>query len=303
MNLEFTNKIHYNQEMAKSAYDKLAFVNKIYENIDLIVDFGCANGIVTRFIRLFYPESKIYGYDLPDIIRYNTDDDIEYKCDLDEIASIVKEYNDQGKKSILIMNSVMHELFNYMKSNKLIADDDRLYYHSLLNKLYNMKFTYIFIRDLNIKIPTFGNNVEYIPSELSKLSIKFKQLGYEEQFEDFLRVYNNGDQLNPMTKEGQEQYIHFLLKCRYKENWNRELPENYLASSSSFNKDGLFLSNTYKYPYHMTDCRKYILPYVQYINNKEFGIDLKKLGITTHSQALYKLNYVKNTPITNNSQN
>ena len=284
MNFEFNDKIHYNQETAKSVYDKLGFVNRIYENIDLIVDFGCADGTVTRFIKIFYPNTKIIGYDYGN--NNNVDDMIEYISDSTKVIELVNEYSSKGLRSLLIMNSVHHEIFNYMEKDQ---------YYMLLNNLYNVGFTYIFIRDLNIKVSDNPKFKDIIPVELAKLPTKIKQLGYNDQFNQFLEIYNNGELLNPMTIEGQKQYIHFLLKCRYKEkeDWNFEVKENYLAHDDKFPIDGLFLSTDKRYPYHMTDSRSYVLPYVNYINNKEFGIDLKHLGITTHSQSLYKRNFEK----------
>lgn len=297
MNTEFNDHKHYNQEMAKSAYDKLAFVNKIYENIDLIVDFGCADGTVTRFIQLFYPGVKVIGYDLPEIIEQNADvlkaTGTDYSISPEAIANIVTRYHHEGKKSLLVMNSVHHEIFNYMaKETKLSLDGkDIPGYDRLLKFWYNIGFDYIFIRDMNIKIPTSGKYVDLIPEFFMKLHKKLiDNSEFTERYISFTDVYNNEKPLNPLDKEDQEKMVHFLLKCRYKENWDRELHEDYTAHDCEFPIDGLFLSTVFKFPYHMTDVRSYVLPYVEYINRKDFGISLRGLGITTHSQCLFKRN-------------
>lgn len=58
---EIVDLTKYNALMAKSMMDKLFFVDKIEP--DVIVDFGCANGVLLKHIASWMPDSKFVGYD------------------------------------------------------------------------------------------------------------------------------------------------------------------------------------------------------------------------------------------------
>ena len=61
----------YNELMTKGMADKLFFIDKlnelfnkdITEEISCIVDFGCADGTMSRELHKFYPKALIIGYD------------------------------------------------------------------------------------------------------------------------------------------------------------------------------------------------------------------------------------------------
>lgn len=52
----------YNLEMNKSLKDKLFFIDKI--NVDSILDFGCANGIMAEGLSKYSNIESIFGYDI-----------------------------------------------------------------------------------------------------------------------------------------------------------------------------------------------------------------------------------------------
>lgn len=52
----------YVQRMQKSFMDKMFFIDKIFEPVENIIDFGCANGILMRAMKYLFPEYKYIGY-------------------------------------------------------------------------------------------------------------------------------------------------------------------------------------------------------------------------------------------------
>lgn len=56
----------YNAIMSKSLIDKIYFLDKV--DVDLFIDFGCADGLLTGFISKIFPEIEIIGYDIKEAI-------------------------------------------------------------------------------------------------------------------------------------------------------------------------------------------------------------------------------------------
>ena len=54
----------YVRRMQKSLMNKMFFVDKIFEPIDNIVDFGCADGALIRAMQYLFPEYNYVGYDI-----------------------------------------------------------------------------------------------------------------------------------------------------------------------------------------------------------------------------------------------
>ena len=77
-----------------------------------------------------------------------------------------------------------------------------------------------------------------------------------------------------------KNFIHFLLKHRYVENWNRELHENYLPLT--FEKLLLKIHPRYAITY----CEHYTLPFLSDAVMKKFGIPINH---PTHIKLVCKL--------------
>ena len=56
----------YVKRMEKSCLDKLFFLDKIYDPIHTILDFGCANGALIQAMRMFSPDWNYIGHDISD---------------------------------------------------------------------------------------------------------------------------------------------------------------------------------------------------------------------------------------------
>lgn len=241
----------YNAQMVKSSYDKLFFVDKVFD-VDVIVDFGCADGAITEMIKGYFPEAVVIGYD-----KYQKNEstsDIIYAKKLSEIKKLIK-----GKKALLVMNSVVHEIFNYERNP-----------FSLLGMLFSMGFEYVWIRDLYIKPSVFGDEIAF-----STLAERLREK-YPEQVAEFEKVYG--------SVFLSENALHFLMKFRYVENWKRELKEDYTKFRWNFPQMERLL---YAKGYEEEIRDFYVLPYVRKINMEEFDIDLKNQGYT-HYRGLFR---------------
>ena len=148
---KFVDLASYNEHMAKGIEDKLFFLNHIDKNDNYIfVDFGCADGVlISTMFEIFEKEqinNKIYiGYDISETMidfaktkfSYSTNK-VCFTSNWDEVLSKLKSNN--KRKKVLILSSVIHEVFSYANDIKDIFD--------FWTKVLNTGFDYIFIRDM-----------------------------------------------------------------------------------------------------------------------------------------------------------
>ena len=259
---KITNINKYTSAMKNTLLDKIWFLDKIDPNIDTIVDFGCADGSLFNFIEDLFPNTfRFIGIDSSDemirLARVNTahinPNRIEFHKSLDKIIT----YNFDN--SILVLNSILHELYNYLsypERTQIIK--------SLFNKY---KFKYIAIRDMHkVEDGTFIGYPKYRIKDPDILKRK-------EEF-DSLEYFANSD-INGL--------IEFLLKYNYIDNWDRECSERYLWNWS---KDILnFAEDRYVLMYSAS----FYLPYQleHWIMDCEYS---NKTIINTHKKMLFRRN-------------
>ena len=53
----------YTTLMRNGFYDKLFFIDKIFGQWKTFLDFGCADGFLTKMIAEIFPDKQIIGYD------------------------------------------------------------------------------------------------------------------------------------------------------------------------------------------------------------------------------------------------
>lgn len=237
----------YNSQMFRSAYDKLGFVDKVFD-VDLVVDFGCADGAITQMIKMFMPEVKVIGYD-----KFQTGQvkpGITFCHDFETLKVCVEN----AKRPLLVMNSVMHEILNYEEKP-----------FKFLGELFRLNFAYIWIRDLCIT--PFGAES---PDTIKELWSK-----YRNQVIDFEKIYGS-------LKEP-KNFIHFLMKYRYQKNWEHEVKEDYTLFGEEFASIAIILHCNYNNIMN----KEYVLPYTRKTIMDEFGIDLKKICVT-HFKGLWE---------------
>ena len=123
---EISNYQTYADGMEKSMDDKLFFVNNI--DFDVIVDFGCANGIFPSRLQTMKPNVKIIGYDLDDVMlskaRVVLGEDALLTSSWDEVVNELSNY----ENPLLNLSSVIHEVYSYSHSSVIKKFWEKLNY-------------------------------------------------------------------------------------------------------------------------------------------------------------------------------
>lgn len=247
---QFADLNQYVQGMTtqKVLNDKLFFFDEldqdVFSNCGCIVDFGCADGVllteiysrmhnkigedkdyrphlphgICKYIGYDISEEMIklanekfpydsYSYDLPySTVRTDitfTSNWEEVKADVDKVS---KEYN-----RILILSSVIHEVFAYMPEKEI-----DVFFNRILNEC---DFTHIIIRDMMV-----SNDIVRVsnPKDVEKILANFTiPIDYRNMAAEYQNVWGS---LNH-----NKNLVHFLLKYKWIVNWERELHENYFG--------------------------------------------------------------------------
>ena len=261
----------YNVRMDKSIEDKLWFLGRPeIKDVDVFVDFGCANGNMLR--HMYYQDpSKVYiGYDnnteMLSIAReYCKNTGIKFIYNFENIREYInREY--PGKKVCLILSSVLHEVYSYTPAGAGIDEFWK-------NIKEDLNPDYIVIRDMTWGY--YDKKCVYYGEGLVKMIKKVVELANKDQVKDFEKVIGRKliDSLKDVT--------HFLLKYKYTENWEREVQENYFSYETINIIPELY--NKYKIIYDKFYC----LPYLYEQFKKDFGIDFK--GVTHYNLLLKRL--------------
>jgi len=238
----------YISSMNKSVLDKLFFLDMAVD-LGTVIDFGCAQGELLKYVKLFSPKVNCIGYDKsPEMIKIaesNKELDITFTSDLSQIKHIIKDEEEKGKNVLINISSTLHEVYSYSS----VSEIDNFW-----RFLFTSNVKYISIRDMMI-----SNTCNRTTSMINEIRVRTKKDTIS-LLNDFENVYG--------SISNNRNLIHFLLKYRYIENWKRELHENYLPIT--IQELFSFIPNSYD----MTYYNSYNLPYIRYIVNKDFGIEL-----------------------------
>lgn len=247
-NIPISNLDKYLDSMSKGLSDKLFFINQI--DLDLLVDFGSADGQVLNHIHKLNPNLKLIGYDIDDdMIEYSRKKypSIYFTNNWDDVLSKMENYS--NKSTGILLSSVIHEVYSYSQSNKI-----RYFWN---NQVFNNMFNYVIIRDM---IPSTKFD------KMSSIDIKkVKEISkekYSNYFEDFENHWSDiGSSFRTM--------LHWLLKYRYTNNWDRELKENYLPITVEHLKN-TWIPKSWDIIYE----DHYTYSFIKDQIKKDFGIDL-----------------------------
>lgn len=250
---EINNIEIYNQRMAAGMEDKIWFVNKICNDVRVVVDYGCADGTLLSLIHYSHPDLILVGVDNNDkmlkLAKENVPNALFYT------AEQFKYIRLSFGNAVLVLSSVIHEIFSYDKDPA-----------STMNMLFGKGFKYIAIRDM--MITTLGSD----PTSDISYTINVSSKANQKMLHEFERIYGN--------IQNRKNLIHFLLKYKYVENWDREVRENYLP----YNLE-IFLQDIVPNTYQIEHLDHYTLPYLKTIVKEDFGIELKD---KTHLKLLLK---------------
>ena len=267
---KFSNIKYYNKEMQKGMEDKLFFIDRLPQDQDYVfVDFGCADGTMINALTELYADNKdnhYVGYDISetmiDIAKTNYHGpygaNVRFHSnwkDVQEHINIMKETWGDKYKFVLILSSVIHEVYSYGDVHSI---------HDFWDHTVNSDFDYIIVRDM---CPSGDINRE-ASSDLVKAIMSKRSVGIQlEQFQNkWGSILNN------------KNLIHFLLKYRWTVNWGRELNENYFPI---YVND---LIENVKPNYKIDYLERFRVPFLDKCFKNDFGIELNDY---THIKAIF----------------
>ena len=230
----------YLTRMQRSILDKMFFMDKVFEPFRYVLDFGCANGELIRAMQPMFPEYRYAGYDISaemiEAARRNVPDAQFY----DQWEQIEIPF----AESLINISSTIHEVYSYCG-----AADIGIFW----DRVFGSGFRYVTIRDM-----TFSETEE-IPVRKDQLDA-VRNSGYAEWLKSYEAVWG--------SVESQRQLVHFLLKYKYTQNWEREVHENYFSVSAEE------LMKRVPCSYRPVYRDVFTLPYTAWQIRKDFGFEL-----------------------------
>lgn len=242
----------YNTRMAKSMIDKLFFLD-MSVNLDGVLDFGCADGTLLRHVDAFCPGLELVGYDMDQVMVDRAKAQFpsaHFTTDWEDalLAAFPKKWNFQeGKEGnvCLSLSSVIHEVYSYAGATAIDQFWDRV---------YKSGFEYIAIRDMML-----SESADRTTPIRDEMRVRTSR-AHESRLRDFEALHG--------SIANNKNFIHFLLKYQYVENWDREVAENYLPiSTTQFFK----MMPT---DYEVVIYNRYALPYLGYCVKRDFNVEI-----------------------------
>ena len=250
----------YNNGMAKSYEDKLFFMEYIEndESIESIVDCGCADGTMIERMSERLPKLNYLGYDIdPKMVHIAASKEKVFTAGTDW-GKMVDWVNPEN--TLLNCSSVIHEVYSYGTGAEICQ---------FWNRVKLTGFKYIAIRDLSLS--------KSVEREIGPHN--YRNLLSNSSDEAIKRILEFERMWGPITQN--KNFIHYLMKYRYIENWEREVRENYFPVYLEDLLNILLSDNLYEIVY----SNHYILPFTKSKIEKDFNITLTD---NTHVQILLK---------------
>lgn len=246
-----SNKDIYFKRMRVGMYDKCWWVDKIYPEVDTVIDFGCADGSLWEAIKMLCPQITTY---------YGIENNKEFLDILDEKAvphysSIEQLPQDiDWNRTIVVMNSVVHEICYYQSYTKFMI---------LLKEIRDKGVRHIAIRDMCLNAEEYT----YLDEDFYDKIMNSK---YVSMYKEYVKLANPNELCNQ---------VEFFLKYTYKENWDRECDERYLWDWNFFVKHTIWdtMRIEFNQPFR-------ILPQIRQIE-RDFEIKFPEF-LNTHRKML-----------------
>jgi hypothetical protein len=238
--------------------DKLFFVDII--DFDVIVDFGCADGTFLYEISKIKPKVKLIGYDLDDVMLNKASLKLGKKATLTDSWEEVIKQTTGYKNPLLNLSSVIHEVYSY--SNSM---DISFFWK---NQVFGNDFKYITIRDMIPSLDIDKQDINSFKEDVKKVRLKSDKF--------YLKSFENrwGD-----INDNYRTFIHYLMKYRFTDNWEREVNENYLPVSLETIKTKI--PQYYKIVYE----KNFLLDFLKTQVKKDFNVELTH---STHTKMIVK---------------
>ena len=252
---EIENYSVYNDRMRRSMWDKAFFMDKV-PGTELIVDYGCADGSLIRFLHSLFPTMCFIGFDIdPAMIRQanrQRSENTWFFSDPDEMLRMIAALGIERRRIAVNFSSVLHEIFHY--------DCDRAMITRLIGQIAPR---YLVVRDMMFDSPDEQALIPMAAEERIRSLLPAGQLADFENRWGSIRLRKN--------------LAHFILKYKYTENWQRECAENYF----SYTLNDLYALLDPQGLYRPVLLSRYILPWCRYDAQNNLGIELGD-EMTTH---------------------
>lgn len=253
--IDIDNMDVYVQRMDIGFLDKLFFINKIKP--DALVDFGCADGFMLSKLSEMDHDINLIGYDDSDEMIKLAKSKLGSNATLSTDWSVIKNEVNKYSRPAILLSSVIHEVYSYSDNSSI---------EEFWNRTFGGDFKYIIIRDMLPKKSIDTNR------KFEEDVIKVKESSDPQMIESFEDIWG------PL-ESSYRQFVHYLLKYKYVENWHREVNENYLPISV---EDVLKkIPSNYRIIYN----ESYLLPHFQNQLKNDFGIEINE---TTHTKLIIK---------------
>ena len=246
------NPTLYLERMEKSTQEKLFFLEHLDLNdYDFIADFGCANGHILRRLHNFIEKD--------DIELVGFDSNLEFLDNAKEVSpssinftnSLYEIFPQEGQKSLIIFNSVFHEIAN---------ENERWAIFRVMSE-----FDTIVIRDM---IAPVTSNLPIDSTTRDRIANRIPRWMFEEFEERWGRIDNK------------KKMYHLFLKYTYIENWETELEEDYFSAPWGELYEKLVFEGNYEIAFERT----YTLEYKKKMVEKDFNHSMNDI---THRQIIY----------------
>lgn len=261
---DIANNEIYLSNMAKSFGDKAWFLKLIPDFIDTIVDFGGGEGEFCEFLET---RARSLGRSFKYIVVDNNKSFLDNAVKkgfrgLESLDALARDTSWNPDTTLLNMSSVIHEVYSYADERNTVED--------FWNAISNCAFKMISIRDMSLGRGSYSQvpkeAVFYIYDNV------FKSPKYIERLESFEDVWGSicSDEGDKHRLLDVKRLIHFLIKYRYVENWNREVQENYLPLTQDKLQDWIVNKLGYKL-IHKESSK---LPFYHKCWTKDFKLNL-----------------------------
>lgn len=253
-----SNLQSYIDGMGKTMQDKLFFADMV--NFDVIVDFGCADGTFLEHILKINPNVRIIGYDLDETMLSQARSRLGRRALLTSNWEEVENELIRYKSPLLNLSSVIHEVYSYSHP-KVVCE-------FWSNQVFGGDFMYITIRDMMPSVNLGKEEITQFKDDVRKVKMKTDRYCLS-SFEDRWGT----------IADNYRTFIHYLLKYKYTDNWDREVNEDYLPVSLETVKTKI--PNNYKIVYE----KDFLLPFLKEQVKRDFNVDLTH---STHTKMIIK---------------
>ncbi len=176
----------------------------------------------------------------------------------DEVVTELNNY----ENPLLNLSSVIHEVYSYSHSSII-----KKFWES---QVFGGNFKWITIRDMIPSVEIHKNEISKFINDVEKV----RELADEKYLQSFENRWGEID-------NNYRTFVHYLLKYRYTDNWEREVNENYLPVSLETVKKKI--PSSYKIVYE----KDFILPFIQQQVKKDFDVEITH---STHTKLIIKNN-------------